>query len=35
MGDRKGIFTKVYSSDWWGSPESKSGSGSHTASIAY
>jgi hypothetical protein len=28
MGDRKGIFTKVYSSDWWGSPESKSGSGS-------
>ena len=27
-GDRKSIFTRVYSTDWWGSPESKSGAGS-------
>jgi len=29
MDDREGIFTKIYQTDWWGSPESKSGTGSH------
>lgn len=28
LNDREGIFTKIYRSDWWGSPESKSGAGS-------
>jgi len=31
MGDREGIFTKIYQTDWWGSPESKSGTGSRLA----
>jgi hypothetical protein len=28
LGDREQIFTKIYRTDWWGSPESKSGAGS-------
>src|SRR5690349_11900148 len=31
LNDREGIFTKIYRSDWWGSPESKSGTGSQLA----
>jgi hypothetical protein len=31
MNDREGIFTKIYQTDWWGSPESKSGTGSQLA----
>ena len=31
LSDREGIFTKIYRSDWWGSPESKSGAGSQLA----
>jgi hypothetical protein len=29
--NREGIFTKIYQTDWWGSPESKSGTGSQLA----
>lgn len=31
MDDREGIFTKIYQTGWWGSPESKSGTGSQLA----
>jgi len=29
--NREGIFTRIYQTDWWGSPESKSGAGSQLA----